>query len=101
MTTREIEGHLKEMYGVEVSPTLIGSLPRLCVWHEFGCPMFSLLSGLPSTTSCGPPRPSFGCFIGTDHGPIRHLYLSTDKYGPRQCPGPTLYDSPLPFIWVS
>ena len=26
MTTREIEGHLKEMYGVEVSPTLISSV---------------------------------------------------------------------------
>jgi putative transposase len=26
MTTREIEGHIKEMYGVEVSPTLISSV---------------------------------------------------------------------------
>jgi putative transposase len=26
MTTREIEGHLKEMYGVDVSPTLISSV---------------------------------------------------------------------------
>jgi putative transposase len=26
MTTREIEGHMKEIYGVEVSPTLISSV---------------------------------------------------------------------------
>jgi len=26
MTTREIEGHLKEIYGVEVSPTLISNV---------------------------------------------------------------------------
>ncbi len=26
MTTREIQGHLKEMYGVEVSPTLISDV---------------------------------------------------------------------------
>src|ERR1700692_431035 len=26
MTTREIEGHLKEMYGIEVSPTLISNV---------------------------------------------------------------------------
>lgn len=28
MTTREIEGHLKEMYGVDVAPTLISSAPK-------------------------------------------------------------------------
>src|SRR5262249_59964504 len=39
--------------------------------------MFSLVSGLPSTASCGLPWPSFGCFGGTP-----------------------LYDSPSPFIWV-
>src|ERR1700693_5947539 len=26
MTTREIQGHLEEMYGIEVSPTLISNL---------------------------------------------------------------------------
>lgn len=26
MTTREIEGHLKEIYGVEVSPTLVSNV---------------------------------------------------------------------------
>ena len=40
--------------------------------------MFSLVSGLPSTTSAGRPPPLFGCFVGTT----------------------PLYDSPPPFMWV-
>ena len=39
MTTREIEGHLKEMYGVEVSPTLIsnvteGVMEEVKIWQN-------------------------------------------------------------------
>jgi hypothetical protein len=55
-----------------------GSHPRLGVRRELDCPSFSLVRGLPSATSCGPPWPSFGCLAGTM---------------PR-------YDSPPPCIWV-
>ena len=39
MTTREIEGHLKEIYGVEVSPTLISNvteavMEEVKVWQD-------------------------------------------------------------------
>jgi putative transposase len=33
MTTREIEGHLQEIYGVEVSPALISSVTVRC-WKK-------------------------------------------------------------------
>mgnify|MGYP002038872096 FL=1 len=33
MTTREIQGHLEELYGVEVSPTLISNVTD-AVLHE-------------------------------------------------------------------
>src|SRR5260370_23610621 len=40
-------------------------LSRLCVRHWLDCSVFSLASGLPSTTSaCGLPL-LFGCFAGT------------------------------------
>ena len=35
MTVREIQGHLKELYGVEVSPTLISNVTS-AVWDEVG-----------------------------------------------------------------
>ena len=36
MTTREIQGHLEEIYGVEMSPSLIsGRCPEFCVSAEF------------------------------------------------------------------
>src|SRR5213078_619761 len=39
-------------------------LSRLCVRHWLDCSVFSLTSGLPSTTSaCGLPL-LFGCFVG-------------------------------------
>ena len=56
-----------------------GPLSRLGVRCELGSDVFSLVSGLPSTTSAGDSSLLFGCFAGTDHGPTRHLYLSADK----------------------
>ena len=55
----------------------LGPLSRLGVRHGLGCSVFSLVSGLPSTTSAGVSLPLFGCFVGTM----------------------PLYDSPSPFMW--
>src|SRR5574342_629840 len=43
----------------------LGPLPRLGVRHRLGCGVFSLASGLPSTTSAGDGSLLFGCFVGT------------------------------------
>ena len=43
----------------------LGLLSRLGVRHRLGCCVFSLVFGLPSTTSAGDPSPLFGCFVGT------------------------------------
>src|SRR5260370_9401023 len=40
-------------------------LSRLCVRHWLDCSVFSLASGLSSTTSAGGLPPLFGCFVGT------------------------------------
>src|ERR1039457_3776619 len=52
----------------------LGPLSRLGVRRELGSSVFSLVSGLPSTTSAGGSPLLFGCFAGTM----------------------PLYDSPLP-----
>src|SRR6516164_4990486 len=44
----------------------LGLLSRLGVRHRLGRCVFSLVFGLPSTTSAGDdPSPLFGCFVGT------------------------------------
>src|SRR5215470_7895404 len=43
----------------------LGLLSRLGVRHRLGCCVFSLVFGLPSTTSAGDPSPLFGCFVDT------------------------------------
>src|SRR5215467_7375567 len=43
----------------------LGLLSRLGVRPRLGCRVFSLVFGLPSTTSAGDPSPLFGCFVGT------------------------------------
>src|SRR5215471_6616268 len=40
-------------------------LSRLGVRPRLGCRVFSLVFGLPSTTSAGDPSLLFGCFVGT------------------------------------
>src|SRR5690242_3403812 len=42
-----------------------GPLPRLGVRHRLGSCVFSLVCGLPSTTSAGDLSLLFGCFVGT------------------------------------
>ena len=54
----------------------LGPLSRLGVRHGLGSSVFSLVSGLSSTTSAGDPSLLFGCFAGTT----------------------PLYDSPSPFM---
>ena len=54
----------------------LGPLSRLGVRYGLGCCVFSLVSGLPSTTSAGDRPLLFGCFVGTT----------------------PLYDSPPPFM---
>jgi transposase-like protein len=34
MTTREIQGHLEEIYGIEVSPTLISNVTDAVIAHQ-------------------------------------------------------------------
>jgi hypothetical protein len=46
-------------------PSPLGLLSRLCVRPRLGCCVFSLVCGLPSTTSAGDPSPLFGCFVGS------------------------------------
>src|SRR6516164_11836783 len=43
----------------------LGLLSRLGVRPRLGCCVFSLVFGLPSTTSAGDPSLLFGCFVGT------------------------------------
>src|SRR5262249_24943365 len=43
----------------------LGLLSRLGVRRRLGCCVFSLVCGLPSTTSAGDPSLLFGCFVGT------------------------------------
>jgi hypothetical protein len=43
----------------------LGPLSRLGVRHGFGCRVFPLVCGLPSTTSAGGGPLLFGCFAGT------------------------------------
>ncbi len=43
----------------------LGPLSRLGVRRWLDCPVFSSVSGLPSTTSADGLPPLFGCFIGT------------------------------------
>jgi putative transposase len=37
MTTREIQGHLEEIYGIEVSPTLISNVTDAVMARNSGC----------------------------------------------------------------
>jgi hypothetical protein len=43
----------------------LGPLSRLAVRHELDCHVFSLVCGLPSTSSAGGCPLCFGCFVGT------------------------------------
>jgi len=57
--------------------------------------VFSLVSGLPSTTSAR-FLAFVRCFAGTDHGLLDTSTCQLISRGLRKCLGPPLYDSPLP-----
>jgi transposase-like protein len=75
MTTREIQGHLKELYQVEISPTLISAvtdavLEDVRAWQarplDAVYPIVYLDSG-PCEAAHGRPRPEPGGVPGTGH----------------------------------
>src|SRR5258708_6459056 len=67
----------------------LGPLSRLGVRYGLGSSAFSLVSGLPSTISFGPPLPSFDRFVGTM--PLCDSRRARGTY--RSSPSPT--DPPL------
>src|SRR5258708_5200391 len=67
----------------------LGPLSRLGVRYGLGSSAFSLVSGLPSTISFGPPLPSFDRFVGTI--PLCAARCARGAY--RSSPSPT--DPPL------
>jgi hypothetical protein len=66
MTTRDIQLHLKDMYGVEVSPTLISEVTDQVMEQALG------LAVATAGTNLSNRYRVFGCAVCEDAAPSRH-----------------------------